>query len=111
MVDRVAADIGTDHVGWRTVGVDVVGSILGVIFEDEDGGFRPDGTMGDMLDQFAEGQVVVGYLGDRAISAFMETTGMVIGQIDGTEMRQCAGFYQRVEIGFEDRLPENILDA
>jgi hypothetical protein len=69
MVDGAAPDIGADDIGRGPMGVDMVGTVLGVVFEDEDGGLAPDGTVGDMVYQPAQGQVIVCDLGDGGIGA------------------------------------------
>ena len=43
------------------MGVDVVGAVLGVVFQHEDGRLRPELAVADRLDDAAQGQVVVGH--------------------------------------------------
>jgi hypothetical protein len=40
-------DPGADNVGLGTMGIDVVGPILRVVFDDEDRRALPDGTLAD----------------------------------------------------------------
>ena len=42
------------------MGVDVIAAVLGVVFEDEEGGVIPEGGVGDIVDGAAYGEVVVG---------------------------------------------------
>src|SRR5215469_11436212 len=49
-----------DDEGNAAMGIHVVGSILGVVFEDEDGGIVPVGAVGDGIDDAANGEIVVG---------------------------------------------------
>jgi len=52
--------IPADDKGNRAVGVDVVATVLRVVFEDEDGGVVPVGAVRNGIDDAAERQVVVG---------------------------------------------------
>ena len=45
------------------MGVDVVGAVLGVVFDDEEGGLGPEFRVADGLDELAEGEVVIGHQG------------------------------------------------
>ena len=47
------------------MGVHVVRAVLGVVFQDENGGLRPELAVADRLDQRPKRQVVVGHVGGR----------------------------------------------
>src|ERR1017187_652087 len=64
-VDGVAPGPGGDEEGGGTVGIHVVGTVLGVVFEDENGGVGPKARFGDALDQLADSKVVIGGGGER----------------------------------------------
>ncbi len=67
------------------MGVDVVAAVLGVVFEDEDGGVVPVGAVRDGVDHSAQGQIVVGDrgLGARAIRS--RAAGVIVGEIEQHE--------------------------
>src|SRR5229473_1552910 len=67
------------------MGVDVVAAVLGVVFEDEDGGVIPVGAVRDGVDYAAQGQIVVGDrgLGARAIRS--RAAGVIVGEIEQHE--------------------------
>src|SRR5258708_9901208 len=109
MVHRVPFDIRTEHISRRAVSVDVIGAVLGYVFENEDGRFRPERVMGNMFYQFPQGKIVVGNLRNRAIGSFLHAAGMVIREIDSTEMRYGSCLQQRIEIMFENGFPVYIL--
>src|SRR5258708_6341165 len=89
--------------------IDMVRPILGIVFENKDRRLFPDRTMGYVFDQPAKGQVVVGNLGDRAISSFMQTAGMIVRKIDRAKTRDGPGLNKRVEVMFKYGFPEDIL--
>jgi hypothetical protein len=51
---RQVRRIFTDYQGGGSMGIDVIGAILRVIFENEDGGVVPVGTVGNGIDHPAE---------------------------------------------------------
>lgn len=53
---RILADDESD----APVGIDMVGAILGIIFEDEKGGVVPERAVGNGVDDAADGEIVVG---------------------------------------------------
>src|SRR5258708_7473716 len=67
------------------MGVDVVAAVLGVVFQDEDGGVVPVGAVRDSVDYAAQGQIVVGDrgLGARAIRS--RAAGVIVGKIEQHE--------------------------
>ena len=89
-VEMVAADIGADDEADGAMGIDVVGAILGVVFDDEDGGFFPDRAFADAFDEAAESEVVAGdaclgrgFVGRGALS-------VVLAKAHDDELRQRA---------------------
>src|SRR5580698_3338744 len=87
----------------------MIGSILGIVLQHEDGGLRPDGAMGDMIDEAAKSEVVISDHGDGGIVAFCETAGVIVWQIDSAEMWDGIDLHQGIEVLFEDLFPADIL--
>ena len=58
-----AFGVGADDEAQGAVSVDVVEAVLGVVFDDEDRGFGPEGTLADAFDDAAECKVVVSNFG------------------------------------------------
>ena len=79
-VDRVPLDVRADRQGDRAVGVDVVGAVLGVVLDHEDGHLLPEPALAQPLDHPAERQVVVGEVGRRGRLAGRRARGVVVGQ-------------------------------
>ena len=70
------------------MGVDVVGSVLCVIFENEDGGVVPVGAVGDGVDDAADGEIVVGDGSGGTGLALRAAGGVVVGEAQQDELRQ-----------------------
>ena len=70
------------------MGVDVVGAVLGVVFDDEDRSVVPVGAVRDGLDDAAESEIVVGDGSRGTRSAGGGTVGVVVGEIEQDELRQ-----------------------
>ena len=68
--------------------VDVVGSVLSVVFHDEGGSVIPIGTARDSLDYAAEGKIVVRDRSGGTRLACGGAMGVVVGQIEQDERRQ-----------------------
>ena len=77
---RILADDEND----AAMGIDVVGSVLGVVFEDENGGIVPIGAVGDGVDDSADGEIVVGN-GSGGAGLPLGATGSVVVQEDARE--------------------------
>ncbi len=74
-----------DDEGDGSMGIDVIGAVLGVVFENEDGGVVPIRAVGDGVDDPTEGEVVIG---DRGGGAGVERTsaaGVIVGEIEEDE--------------------------
>jgi len=65
--------------------VDVIGAVLGVVFDDEDGGIVPVGAVGDGVDDAAEGEVVVGDAGGGAGEVRACAAGVIVGKVEQDE--------------------------
>src|SRR5579871_4045589 len=77
--------IFADYEGDRAMRIDVVGAVLGVVFEHEDGGIVPVRTVEDGIDNAAQGEVVVGDVGRRPGPVGASTASVVVGQIEQDE--------------------------
>ena len=55
-----AGGVLADDEGDAAVGVNVVGAVLGVVFDYEDGSVVPVRAVGDGLDHASHGQIVIG---------------------------------------------------
>ena len=85
--------------------IDVIGAVLRVVFDDEDGGVVPVRAVGDGIDHAAERQIVVGDRGLRRGLAGTRASGVVVGQIEQRELRKFFGgslrFHKLVELAQE----------
>ena len=61
--------------------VNVVGAILGVVFQNKDRGVIPIGAVRNGIDHAAERQVIVGNGGGRARQLGTRAAGVIVGQI------------------------------
>ena len=59
--------------------IDVVGAVLRVVFQNEDGGLRPELGMANALDNAAQGGVVLGDVGARRPLAPRRALGVIVG--------------------------------
>src|SRR5690242_9493580 len=80
---RVSADDQSD----AAVGVDVVGAVLRVVFEDEDGGVVPVGAVGDGFNDAADGEIIVGEGSGGSGLAFVEAGSVIVGEAQLDELR------------------------
>src|SRR5208282_982746 len=85
MNESAGTIVGADDEGGRAMGVHVVGAVLRVVFEDENGRVVPIGAGGNLLDEKAEGVVIVRDVELRGGHARPETVGVIVGQIDDVE--------------------------
>lgn len=76
-----ARRIFADHQRRGTVGIHVVGAILGVIFNNEDDRIIPVGATRQSLDCTAQGKVVVGHEGSRARLSRYRPLCMIIRKV------------------------------
>ena len=60
LVGEPALAVGADHQTEAAVGVDVVDAALGVVLGGEDGRVLPERRVADLVDDLAEGVVVLG---------------------------------------------------
>ena len=90
---RIFADQKRD----AAVGIDVVGAVLGVVFEDEDGGVVPVRAMRNGIGDAADGEIIIGNGSGGTGLAFLAAGGVVIRQAKKDELRHgvFAGFAGR----------------
>ena len=77
--DSAAASIRTHYVGSGPVAADVVPTILGVVFDSENAGLRPEAAVAEGFDDLSEGEIVVRDLRLRLRKVWLGATGMIIG--------------------------------
>ena len=65
LVIDTACRVGADHERRTAVAIDVIDAVLGVVLDHEDRGALPEAAVGDLVDHPADGEVVVGHLGNR----------------------------------------------
>src|SRR5262249_41243680 len=99
--NRTLLNIRTDHIGCGAVRIDVVRTILAVIFRDEDQSIGCIRAVRDSLDQAAGSEVVVGLLRFRRIDACKrraEGSRVVVTDANQRQARQDAVFDVQVEL-------------
>ncbi len=64
-IEELPLRVRADHQADGAMGVDMVGAVLGVVFDHEDGHLGPVLAVGDGLDDLAQRQVVAGHAGPR----------------------------------------------
>src|ERR1022692_3462562 len=79
-VNGVVLNPRGDEEGGGAVGIHVVGTVLRVVLEDEDGGVGPKARFGDALDQLADGVVVISSGGERGDFAGGGAGSVVVGE-------------------------------
>src|SRR5262245_59060960 len=80
--------IFTYQIGGGTVSVDVVGSILSIVFQDEDCSVVPVRAVGYCFHYTTYGQIIVSHRSCRARHTYSSSMGMIIGQVKQNELRQ-----------------------
>ncbi len=83
------------------MGVDVVRAVLGVVFDDEDGGLGPELGLADGFDDAPEGEVVVGDHGAGGAFAGGGAVGVVVGQPHDLQSRHVALALESLEFADE----------
>src|SRR5262249_51797393 len=94
-VQVAALRVGADHQADGPVGVHVVGPVLGVVLDHEDGGLRPVLALRHRLDQPAQGQVVAADTRLRRERARRRAGGVVLAQAHDDEARHGAVLLER----------------
>src|ERR1035438_1569243 len=107
-VDGVVLDPGGDEEGGGAVGIHVVGTVLGVVFEDENGRIGPKARFRDALDQLADGVVVIGGGGERGDLAGGGAGSVVVGEAHYNQARHIAGLLIFGELVEEDLGPLDV---
>ena len=74
---------------------------LGIVFDGQDKGLLPELTVTDRFNDATEGQVIVGDAGGRRGLACGGATGVVIGQANENEVRQCTAGFEGLEFANE----------
>ena len=69
----------------------MVGAVLGVVFDDEDGGVIPIRTVRDGLDDAAYGEVVIGD-GSGWARLGLGAMGVIVGKIEQDKRRELSFF-------------------
>src|SRR5579872_2181073 len=77
-----------DDEGDAAMRIHVIGAVLSVIFDDENGGVIPVRTVRNSLDDAAHGKVVVGNAGGGLALPGAGCGGVVVGQAQQHEIRQ-----------------------
>src|SRR5215472_14411421 len=77
--------IFADHESNGAMGVDVIRTILSVVFEHKNGCVIPVWAVGDGVDDAAQGQIVVGDVGGRPGAVGTRAAGVIVGQIEQNE--------------------------
>ncbi len=83
----MAFGVGTDDEPQRAMRVDVIGPILRVILEYEDGGLRPELGMADALDDPTQRQIVIGNTSTWRSLAQAHAIGMIARQSNHLQPR------------------------
>src|SRR5271166_1687974 len=74
-----------DDEGDGAMSVDVVGTVLSIVFENEDRGVIPVRAVRHGVDHAAESQVIVSYVRGWTGTVGTRASGMVIGQVEQHE--------------------------
>ena len=98
-IDVAAFCVRADHKTRGAVGVDVVGAVLRIVFDDEDRHFRPEFAARGGGDDLGEALVVAGDRGVGGKRAGRGAAGVVFAERHDGEAREDAGFFGGVEIG------------
>ena len=78
------------------MGIDMIGAVLRVVFEDEDGGVVPVGAMRNGIDYAAEREIVIGDRSLRSWLASARASGVVVRQVEQRELWKFVGGSLRV---------------
>ena len=87
-----------------SMSVDMVGAVLGIVFENEDGSVFPVGAVRDSIDQAADGEIVIGHRGLWSGHAGSSAGGVIVGKAEHHEVRELfatarlTGFDEAVEL-------------
>ena len=90
---RRARRIFADDQGGGAMRIDVVGAILRVVFEDENGGVVPIRAVRNRIDDAAERQIVIGYRGLWRGLARRACLRVIVGQVEQGELRKLFGAF------------------
>ncbi len=97
-VNGLTPDVRADDVACGAARVHVIGAVLCVVLDDENGGFRPVAAMRDAVHDLADGKIVVGHHGDRRESSRGRAGRVVFWQAHHHEVGQAPGGLRTVEV-------------
>ena len=78
--------VRTDHQTERAVSIDVVESVLGIVFDDDDARLRPKPTVRYGVDDASQCEVIVGDLRTRGRAARARARGVIVGQVEDDQV-------------------------
>ena len=111
MVNKSALYKSPCQVSRTPMGIHMICPILGIIFEDENGCFIPDGTFCQMFDEHAHSQIVVCHMRLGCWSSQSDTFGMVIAETNCIELGNTTRLQQRIKFVFPNPEPQGILNG
>ena len=76
-----------DHESNRPVCIDVIGTVLSVIFQNKNSSVVPVRAVGDRFDDATEGKIVIRNRGGGFGTTRPGTAGMVVGQVEQDKIR------------------------
>ena len=79
-IHRVVLDVGRDQKRGRAVRIHVVGAVLRVVLQHEDGGARPEAALRNRLHQHPQRVVVIGGHGEGGELACLRAVGVIVAQ-------------------------------
>ena len=99
--DRALPDIGAGHERERSARIDMVGTVLGIVLDDEHQRRAGDAAVGDRLDDHAERVIIVGHFRfDRAhpVDRLLEVAEVIVAEAQQRQGRDLAGRIGGVEL-------------
>ena len=93
--------VRADHQADGAMGIDMIGAVLGVVLDHEDGHLGPVFAVGDRLDDLAERHVVAGHAGPRRERAGAGAGGVVFTQAHHREPGQVVILLEFAELADE----------
>jgi hypothetical protein len=86
MVNKISFYETSCHISGTAVCINMVWAILGIIFQNENNRFFPDGTLAQVFNEHAYCMVVVGYMRKWCGFAFSQSLCVVIDESEGTKL-------------------------
>ncbi len=106
--------VRSDDVPGRPVRIDVVCTVLGIIFQNEDQGIGFVGAIGHFFDEFGDRIIVVSLLDLRSVNAVKrrsERAHVVLHEADRRECREVTFLHVTVKFPFPFFLPPEVGEA